>query len=111
VRYQGASGDFDAAHHDDAHARKFGFEGVFSLGLLHAGIMSGYAVRHFGVENIRKYRVRFKDIVHVGDVLTYRGTITRKRQAGRHRLVDVDLVCERAGSKPVIVGEATFVIE
>ena len=32
VKYQGASGDFDAAHHDDDHARSFGFPGADEMG-------------------------------------------------------------------------------
>jgi acyl dehydratase len=108
VRYQGASGDFDAAHHDDAHARSFGYEGVFSLGLLHAGILSGFAIRHFGVDTIRRFKVRFKDVIALGEVLTYRGKIIKKYEEGTSRFADVELVCEHENGKPAVQGEATF---
>ena len=108
VRYQGASGDFDAAHHDDAHARTYGFEGVFSLGLLHAGILSAYAMRYFGVDSIRRFKVRFKDIIALGEALSYSAKIIRKYEQGSARFVDIELVCEHENGKPAVHGEATF---
>jgi acyl dehydratase len=108
VRYQGASGDFDAAHHDDEHARSFGYEGVFSLGLLHGGILATYAVRHFGVDRIRRYKIRFKDVIALGEILTYRGKVTKCYERDGERLAEVELSCERADGKPVVQGEATF---
>ena len=109
VRYQGASGDLDAAHHDDEHAQSFGYDGVFSLGLLHAGTLSVYAVKLFGAGNIRRYSVQFRDVVWLGDELTYSGTVTRKYEADGERRVDLALACSR-GDRAVIRGEATFVV-
>ena len=109
VRYQGASGDFDPAHHDDEHARSSGYDGVFSLGLLHAGVLSIYAVKKFGAENIRRFRVRFRDVVWLGDELTYSGTVTKKYEVDGERRVDLDLACSR-GDRAVIKGDATFVV-
>ncbi len=109
VRYQGASGDLDAAHHDEEIARSHGYDSVFSMGLLHAGILSVYAVKLFGADNVRRFRVRFRDVVWPGDELTYSGTVTRKYEHyGEHR-VDLSLACSR-GERSVILGEATFVI-
>lgn len=111
VRYQGASGDFDAAHHDDEHARRYGFPGAFSLGLLHAGILAGYAVRHFGAGNVRRYRIRFKGVIAIGAVLTYRGTVIGTREVDGVRLVDLELSCEDTDGRVVVAAEATFVVE
>jgi acyl dehydratase len=108
VRYQGASGDFDAAHHDDGHARSFGYEGVFSLGLLHAGILSSYAVRHLGVDRIRRYKVRFKAVIALGEMLTYRGKVIKRYEQDGERLADFEFSCERPDGKSVVLGEATF---
>jgi len=108
VRYQGASGDFDAAHHDDEHARSFGYPGVFSLGLLHAGILATYATRHFGVDCIRRYKVRFRDVVALGEVLTYRARVARKFERDGERIVELELSCERPDGRAVVQGDAAF---
>ena len=110
VKYQGASGDFDAAHHDDAHARRFGYPGVFSLGMLHGGILGNYATSLFGAENIRRFRVRFRDIVYPGDELSYSGTIARKREEQGLRLVEVDLTCAKSDGSVAVSGNAVFVV-
>src|SRR6267143_622023 len=110
VRYQGASGDFDAAHHDDDHARKFGFRCVFSLGMLHGGILASYACELFGPQNIRRYRMRFRDIIWVGDRLTYTAKVTRKYEESGELRIDLDLRCQRTPDDVPIKAEATFVV-
>jgi acyl dehydratase len=110
VRYQGASGDFDAAHHDDEHARRFGFRGVFSLGMLHGGILASYACGLFGLENIRRYRLRFRDIIWPGDTLTYIARVVRKYEESGERRIDLELSCQRSEVDVPIRAEATFVV-
>ena len=43
VRYQGASGDFNPIHHDEEFAKAAGYPTVFSVGMLQAGILAGFA--------------------------------------------------------------------
>jgi acyl dehydratase len=102
VRYQGASGDFDPAHHSDEHARRFGYPGVFSLGMLHAGILASYVTRFFAPESIRLFRSRFVAVVYPGNVLTYQGKIADIRDEGRERWVDIELECRRAGDGVIV---------
>jgi acyl dehydratase len=73
VRYQGASGDFNAIHHDTAFAQASGYRGPFAVGMLTAGIAANYVTAHFGVNAVRRIRVRWKDQAWPGDTLTYRG--------------------------------------
>ena len=68
VKYQGASGDFDAAHHDDDHARRFGFPAC-SPWACSMRELSVYATDHFGAESLRSFKVRFKGVVNLGDEL------------------------------------------
>jgi acyl dehydratase len=110
VKYQGASGDFDAAHHDDDHARSFGFPGVFSLGMLHAGELSVYATDNFGAESLRSFKVRFKGIVNLGDELTYSGTVRAVRETVDGRMAELDLVATIAGERVVLLASATFLL-
>ena len=73
VRFAGAGGDFNPLHHDEEYARAAGFETVFAMGQFQAGLISRLAAEWFGIENVRRYRVRFKAKVWPGDVLLLRG--------------------------------------
>ena len=72
VRYQGASGDMYRVHHDEPYAIACGFPSTFSVGMYQAGLLATWAVNWLGTENVRRFRVRFKDQVWPGDVLTRR---------------------------------------
>src|SRR5690606_2000410 len=63
VRYSGASGDFNPMHYDDVQARGAGYPSVFAHGMLSASILAGYAVDWLGAENVRRFRVRFREQV------------------------------------------------
>jgi acyl dehydratase len=78
VRYQGASGDFNAIHHDTAFAQTSGYPGPFAVGMLTAGIAANYVTAHFGVNAVRRIRVRWKDQAWPSDALTYRGFRLRR---------------------------------
>jgi acyl dehydratase len=74
VRFAGAGGDFNPLHHDEAYARAAGFETVFAMGQMQAGMLSRLATDWLGLANIRSYKVRFRAKVWPGDVLVLRGT-------------------------------------
>lgn len=108
VRYQGASGDFNAIHHDELFAHAAGFPSVFSAGMFQAGVLACYAAERLGPENVRAYRARFHHQVWPGDVLTCAGSIVRHYQAsGEHRL-DVELQCRRQTGEVAVQAWATF---
>lgn len=87
VRYQGASGDFNAIHHDTAFAQASGYPGPFAVGMLTAGIAANYVTAHFGVNAVRRIRVRvrWKDQAWPGDALTYPGFPPAARSGGHRR--------------------------
>src|SRR5258708_35536347 len=72
VRYQGASGDFNPIHHDETFARSAGFETVFSVGMLQAGLLATYCTDLFGPANVRRFKVQFREQVWPDDTLTDR---------------------------------------
>jgi acyl dehydratase len=110
VRYQGASGDFNAIHHDEVFAVAAGFPSVFSVGMFQAGVLAAYAADRLGPRNVRSFRVRFQNQVWPGDTLTCRGRVTgRSREANEDRL-EIELVCERQNGDPAVTGWATFAI-
>ena len=110
VRYQGASGDMNPIHHDEGFAKKSGFPSVFAVGMLQAGILATYVSDWLGPENVRRFRVQFREQAWPGDVLTYKGAVTAKRQEDGARLVDVELSATRQTGGVHLRGWATFVV-
>jgi acyl dehydratase len=104
VRYQGASGDFNPIHHDETYAQAAGFPTVFSVGMLQAGYLATYSTDIFGPDNVRQFKVRFREQVWPGDVLTCSGTVTRVEGDQ----VSLDLTVTTQDGKTAIQGSATF---
>jgi len=109
VRYQGASGDMNPIHHDSSFAAKAGYPTPFAVGMLQAGVMATYATDWLGADNVRSFKVQFREQAWPGDVLTYSGTIAAVREEGGQRLVDVELACTRQTGGIHLKAWATFV--
>jgi acyl dehydratase len=111
VRYQGASGDFNPIHHDEAFAQSAGFPTVFSVGMLQAGILGCSSTEWLGAENVRRFSVQFREQVWPGDHLACEATVRRRYEQDGERRVDLDLLVTRQESGgAAIKGEATFVV-
>jgi acyl dehydratase len=110
VRYQGASGDMNPIHHDEAFAKKSGFPSVFAVGMLQAGVLATYVTDWLGPANVRRFKVQFREQAWPGDVLTYTARVVRKREGEGERLVDLELVATRQTGGVHVKGEATFVV-
>ena len=107
VRYQGASGDFNPIHHDEEFAKAAGFPSVFSVGMLQAGYLATYSTDIFGTDNVRQFKVRFREQVWPGDVLTCTGTVTGVEDDQ----VSLELMVTTQDGKTAIQGTATFVTD
>ncbi len=87
VKYAGASGDFNPIHHDEGFAKMAGNPTVFGHGMLTAGFVGKCVTDFVGVENLRKFKVRFATRVWPGDTITCQGRVTKKYEdAGEHRI-------------------------
>jgi acyl dehydratase len=95
VRYQGASGDLNPIHHDETIARAAGYEAPLAVGMFHAGALAAHAAAWLGAENVRKTRIRWKEQVWPGDVLTLSGEVTRTYEENGEMRADVELACAR----------------
>jgi acyl dehydratase len=109
VVYQGASGDLASIHHDTEVARAAGYYKPFAPGMYPAGLLASWATSWLGARNIRRYKVRFAQMVWPGDTLTCDGTIVRAEVRDRDWLVELELEA-RAGDEIVLKGWATFVV-
>ena len=108
VRYQGASGDFNPIHHDEGFARSAGFDTVFSVGMLQAGLLATYCTDLLGPANVRRFKVQFREQVWPGDTLQATGTVTAAYEADEEPRVDLELTMTREGGGVAIKGMATF---
>ena len=107
VRYAGASGDFNPIHHDEEFARSAGNPTVFGHGMLTAGFVARCITDFVGVENVRRYKVRFATRVWPGDTITCQGRVTRKYDdAGEHR-IDGEVTATRQTGETAIAGTFT----
>jgi acyl dehydratase len=110
VRYQGASGDMNPIHHDEAFAKAAGFPTVFAVGMRQAGVLGTYVTDWLGARNVRKLSVQFREQAWPGDVLTYTGSVVGRREENGEQLVELDLLVTRQTGGVHLKGAATFVV-
>lgn len=111
VRYQGASGDMNPIHHDEEFAKAAGFPTPFAVGMWPAGLLGSYATAWLGAENVRSFRIRFREQVWPGDVLTCSGEVLTEYtgEDGEPR-VDLELTCTRKDGGAAVTVWSTFVV-
>ena len=110
VRYAGASGDFNALHHDESYAQAAGFPTVFSMGMFQASLLATFATDWLGADTVRRFTVRFKEQVWPGDVLVTEGTVTDVVPERDRSRVTVELTCSRENGGVAIAGTAEFLL-
>lgn len=108
VRYQGASGDFNPIHHDEEFARSAGFDTVFSVGMLQAGLLATYCTDLLGPANVRRFKTQFREQVWPGDRLIASARVVQVYEADEEPRIDLDITMTREGGGVAISGTATF---
>lgn len=88
VKYAGSSGDFNPIHHDQTFAEASGNPTVFAMGMMNAGILSRLVSDYVGIENLRKYKVRFATRAWPGDSVTCRGKVAKKAVENGERIIE-----------------------
>jgi acyl dehydratase len=91
VKYAGASGDFTPLHYDQTFVESAGIPTVFAMGMLNAGILSRLVADYAGLENLRRYKVRFATRVWPGDSVTCKGKITKKTIENGEKIIEGDV--------------------
>jgi peroxisomal enoyl-CoA hydratase 2 len=105
VRYAGATGDFNPNHHDELAAIRAGFDRPFGMGMLPAAYLGRLLAEWLGIENVRRYRIRFTSRFWPGDTLTSAARVVGK--AEDEALVECEAWVENQHGERVI--EATVV--
>ena len=108
VRYQGASGDMNPMHHDDALARTAGYPEAFGVGMLNAGYLATYCTDMFGTETVRRFRTRFRGLVWRGDTLVATGRVEEVKSDDGRDLVTLGLTLTTTEGRLVVDGSAEF---
>jgi acyl dehydratase len=110
VRYQGASGDMNPMHHDDALARSAGYPAAFSVGMLGAGWLAAYCTEQLGEEAVRRFRTRFKDLVYRGDRLIASAEVIRLFEHKCEARVELSIRLRKPDGAIVVDGSAEFAV-
>jgi len=106
VRYAGASGDFNPIHHDEPFARSAGLPSVMAHGMLSAGILASFVTRWFGAGSVRRFKMRFRERVWPGDVLSGEGRVLRVGPANGERRAELEVALRRQDGAVVVSGSA-----
>ena len=104
VKYAGSSGDFNPIHHDQTFAEASGNPTVFAMGMMNAGILSRLVADYAGIENLRKYKVRFATRVWPGDSVTCKGKVTKKALENGEKIIEGDVQALNQKSEIAIQG-------
>jgi 3-hydroxybutyryl-CoA dehydratase len=108
VLYQGASGDFNPLHHDPLFAAEAGFERPVAVGMHLAGLMSIWLTDWLGPESVRRFSVRFRTPVLLGERLQVGGEVVERRKGEHGDELVVALWCRRMDDDvDALTGEAT----
>lgn len=112
LKYAGASGDYNLIHTDVETARAVGLPGVIAHGMLSMGFLGEYLTRLAGPEGIKRIKVRFQAMVHLGDTLTLRGKVKeiKPEEDGSQATVTLDIWAENQNGEKVTVGEGEVVL-
>ncbi len=107
VRYAGASGDFNPIHHDETFAKAAGNPTVFGHGMLTAAFVGRCVTDFVGVENLRRFKVRFATRVWPGDTITCTGTVTKVYDESGERRIDGEVTAKTQRGETAVTGSFT----
>jgi len=103
VRYAGASGDFNAIHHDEEFAKQVGLPGRILHGLwTMAQVARAHTEALGGPDKLERLSVQFRGMGVLEQEIVVHGTV---REAGEGRMI-VDSGAEQGGKRIIRNGEA-----
>jgi acyl dehydratase len=113
-RYSDASGDYNPIHLDEQAARRVGLDGVIAHGMLSMAFLGQFVDRQIaGIPGARiaRLKVRFLDMVRLGDTITCHGVVKARSTAGdANEAVTIECWAQNQKGDKVTAGEAVVVI-
>lgn len=107
IDYGEAALDGNPMHTDDEFAQDAGYPGVFAQGMLSMGFLAQFLVERFGIESLKRIKVRFARLTWPGEKITCRGVVAKKYTEGDRNLVDLDIHTENEEGEKKLIGTAT----
>jgi acyl dehydratase len=108
IDYGEAALDGNPIHTDDEFARDAGHPGVFAQVMLSMGFLAQFLVDRFGVEALRRVKVRFAERTWPGERITCRGVVVKKYTEGGENRVDLDIHTTNEEGERKLIGTATI---
>jgi acyl dehydratase len=113
-RYAKASGDFNPIHLDEQAAHRVGLDGVIAHGMLSMAFLGQFVNQQIaGIPGARleRLRVRFMDMVRLGDTLTCHGVVKSKTiDDDLSESVTLECWAQNQKGDKVTAGEAVVVV-
>jgi acyl dehydratase len=111
VQYAGASGDYNPLHTDERYAVEVaGYPGVFSHGMLIAGMTAEGLSEIVWDGFVRRFGGRFKTLVWAGDTLTLTATVVSVAEEAGCTVVNFDLSTVNQDGVAVFQGSAEVLV-
>ncbi len=113
-RYAEASGDYNPIHLDEQAAQQVGLDGVIAHGMLSMAFLGQFVKQQIADipgARIEHLRVRFHNMVHLGDTITCHGKVTnRTTREDRSQAITMDCWAQNQKGDKVTIGEAVVII-
>jgi acyl dehydratase len=87
VRYAGASGDFNPIHNDKDFAIANGLDGTIAHGMFVMAQIGRFITNWVDQNQIRFFGVKFKAMTKLGENLTCKGTVKKKKEENGEKLI------------------------
>ena len=108
IKYGGAGGDFYPVHHDEEYAKSVGLPSIFAMGMMQGGMLSRVVTDWATNGMVKRYKLRFAEIVWPNDTLIFKGRVKRKYVQKEEFLVDCILSAINQNGKTALDGETTI---
>tara|TARA_Y100000817_G_scaffold194571_1_gene152161 strand:- start:452 stop:877 length:426 start_codon:yes stop_codon:yes gene_type:complete len=109
VQYAGASGDFNPLHTDEPFATEIaGYPSTFAHGMLGMALTGKLLTKLFDNITIKKFGVRFQNIIWPGDTLTTKIVIDKIDSNAESRFIELSIHTSNQEDKIVLSGSASI---
>lgn len=111
VMWAGAVGDYQPIHYDKDFAQSRGLDSVIVHGQLVGAFLGQLMTNWIGEQGIlRKLSCNYKDMNYPGEILTFRGRVTKKYVEDEEHCVECSLWAENPKREKTASGMAVVVL-
>lgn len=113
-RYAETSGDYNPIHLDEQAAQQVGLDGVIAHGMLSMAFLGQFVnqqLAHIPGARIEQLKVRFLNMVRLGDTLTCQGKVkARTTQENLSQSITIECWAQNQKGDKVTIGDAVVII-